>query len=107
MKKNILYLLGGLGGISLIILIHELGHFLFAHYFGVPTPLFSIGFGPALVQFPIGNTLFQVTLIPFGGYVEMDEKVLASLPYWSKMLIIFAGVLFNFIFAYIILLYYS
>ena len=102
--KNIF---GGLAGISLIILIHEMGHFLFAHLFGVPTPLFSIGFGPALYAYPIGQTVFQISLLPFGGYVNIDEKVLAILPYFAKMLIIFGGVLFNFIFAYAILLYYS
>jgi len=103
MKK----ILGGLAGISLIILIHEMGHFLCAHLFGVPTPLFSIGFGPALYAKAIGQTIFQITLLPFGGYVEIDEKALATLPYLAKMLIIFGGVLFNFIFAYAILLYYS
>jgi regulator of sigma E protease len=102
--KNIF---GGLAGISLIILIHEMGHFLFAHLFGVPTPVFSIGFGPALYAFSIGQTVFQISILPFGGYVEMNEEVLASLPYLSKMLIIFGGVLFNFIFAYAILLSYS
>jgi len=103
MKK----VLGGLLGISLIILIHEMGHFLCAHLFGVPTPLFSIGFGPALYAKAIGQTVFQISLLPFGGYVEIDEKTLAVLPYLAKMLIIFGGVLFNFIFAYAILLYYS
>src|SRR5579862_1867178 len=103
MKK----ILGGLLGISLIILIHEMGHFLCAHLFGVPTPLFSIGFGPALYVKAIGQTVFQISLLPFGGYVEIDEKMLATLPYLAKMLIIFGGVLFNFIFAYAILLYYS
>ncbi|HEX4069150.1 MAG TPA: site-2 protease family protein, partial [Candidatus Babeliales bacterium] len=102
--KNIL---GGLAGISLIILIHEMGHFLFAHLFGVPTPLFSLGFGPALSALPIGQTVFQISLLPFGGYVELNEKILATLPYLSKIFIIFAGVLFNFAFAYAILLYYS
>src|SRR5260221_1517420 len=102
--KNIF---GGLAGISLIILIYEMGHFLFAHLFGVPTPVFSIGFGPALCQFPIGQTMFQISLLPFGGYVEIDDKVLTSLSYLPKMLIIFAGGLFNFIFAYAVLLYFS
>jgi regulator of sigma E protease len=102
--KNVI---GGLAGISLIILIHEMGHFLFAHLFGVPTPVFSIGFGPAICSMPIGQTMFQISLLPFGGYVEIDEKILATLPYLHKMLIIFAGVLFNFIFAYAILLYFS
>lgn len=105
--KKLLYILGGLGGISLIILIHEMGHFLFAQFFGVPTPVFSLGFGPALYEFPLGQTIFKVALLPFGGYVEMDEQALANLSYLPKMLILFAGILFNLIFASIILLYYS
>ena len=105
--KKIVYLLAGLGGISLIILIHELGHFLVANYFGVPTPIFSIGFGPALFTFPIGQTTFQISLLPFGGYVQMNEEIFAKLAYAPKMFIIFAGVLVNLIFAYTILLYYA
>lgn len=100
-------LFGGLAGISLIILIHEMGHFLFAHLFGVPTPLFSIGFGPALYAFSVGQTTFQISILPFGGYVQINEEILTSLPYLAQMLIIFAGVLFNFIFAYAVLLYFS
>ena len=105
--KSLLYALAGLGGISLVIIIHEMGHFLFAKLFGVPTPIFSLGFGPALFSLPIGETIFQLALLPFGGYVEMDPTALAAQPYAPKMLIISAGILFNLIFAYCILLYYT
>lgn len=105
--KNLLYTLGGLAGISLIILIHETGHFLFAKFFGVPTPYFSLGFGPSLYELPIGQTIFKIALLPFGGYVEMDPETLNKLSYLPKMLIVFAGILFNLIFAYAILLYYA
>ena len=105
--KNLLYILGGLGGISLIILIHEMGHFLFAQFFGVATPIFSLGFGPALFSFPISQTVFTVALLPFGGYVEMDPTGFAELSYFPKMLILSAGILFNLIFAWIILMYYA
>jgi regulator of sigma E protease len=105
--KNILYALAGLGGISLIIIIHEIGHFLFAKLFGVPTPIFSLGFGPAIFSLPIGDTLFQIALLPFGGYVEMDPEALAAQPYLPKMLIVSAGIVFNLIFAYAILFYYA
>ncbi|MCJ7827805.1 site-2 protease family protein, partial [Patescibacteria group bacterium] len=93
--------------LSVLILIHELGHFLCAHYFGVPTPVFSLGFGPALIKIPCGNTLFQIALLPFGGYVELDEAVLAIQPYLPKLAIMLAGILFNFIFTYAILSYFS
>jgi regulator of sigma E protease len=105
--KNILYVIAGLGGISLIILIHEMGHFLFAKIFNVPTPCFSLGFGPTLYALAIEQTTFKLALLPFGGYVEMDQEILNTLPYFPKILIIFAGILFNFIFAYGILFYYN
>lgn len=106
-SNSIKNIFGGLGGISLIILIHEMGHFLFAQFLGVPTPIFSIGFGPALYALSIGQTTFQISLLPFGGYVTINEEILTNLPYFSKMLIIFGGIIFNLIFAYTILLYYS
>jgi len=105
--KNILYIIGGLAGISLIIIIHEVGHFLFAKLFNVPTPYFSLGFGPTLYALPIGQTIFTLSLLPFGGYVEMDPETLNNLSYFPKMLIIFGGILFNLIFAYAILFYYA
>ena len=105
--KNILYILAGLGGIGLIILIHEAGHFIFAKIFNVPTPVFSLGFGPTLFSLPIGETVFKIALFPFGGYVEMDPEVLAQQNYIPKMLIVFGGIIFNLIFAYCILLFYA
>lgn len=105
--KNVLYVIAGLGGINLIIFIHEMGHFLFAKMFHVPTPYFSLGFGPTLYAFPIGQTIFKLSLLPFGGYVEMDPENLNALPYLPKIIIVFAGILFNLIFAYGILFYYA
>lgn len=104
---NLLNILGGIGGINLIILIHEMGHFLFAKFFNIPTPVFSLGFGPTLFTIPIGQTNFNIALLPFGGYVEMDQIALAQLLYLPKMIIIFAGILFNIIFAYGIFMYYA
>lgn len=105
--KNIFYTLAGLGGISLIILIHEAGHFIFAKLFHVPAPVFSIGFGPTILSFPLRETMFKIGLLPLGGYVEMDPEILAQQKYIPKMLIFFGGIIFNFIFAYAILLYYT
>lgn len=106
-SKNILYFIAGLLGINLIILIHEAGHFLLAQFFNVPTPVFSLGFGPALLVFSIGKTLFKLAILPIGGYVEIDQEILAKKAYLVKILIILGGVVFNFLFAYGILLYYT
>jgi regulator of sigma E protease len=105
--QKLLYALAGIAGISLVILIHEAGHFVFAHLFNVPTPVFSIGFGPALYKTSFGETIFKITFFPIGGYVELDSELLAQSSYLAKMLIIFGGILFNIAFAYAILLYYT
>ncbi len=105
--NKIILIFTGLAGINLVILIHELGHFLAACYFGVPVSVFSLGFGPALIKIPFKETIFQIALIPFGGYVELNENVLAAQPYFSKMIIMLAGIVFNMIFAYSIISYFK
>jgi regulator of sigma E protease len=54
-----------------LIFVHELGHFLVAKYFGVKVEVFSLGFGKKLIQFKRGDTVYCISLIPFGGYVKM------------------------------------
>ena len=53
------------------ILIHELGHFLFAKRFGVRVNTFSFGFGPKIWSFLHGGTEYRISWIPLGGYVAM------------------------------------
>jgi len=115
--SSFMYLFIGLFGINLLVGFHELGHFLFAKLFRVATPSFSIGFGPALVQKKIGDTVFKLSAIPLGGYVEIagmqevgqgeqkdaqrrDSGSFAVKPFWQKLLILLGGILFNMIFAY-------
>lgn len=56
--------------IGVMILLHELGHYLVGRFFDVKIDAFSIGFGPRLFGFRRGETDFKVCLIPFGGYVK-------------------------------------
>jgi len=58
-------------GLSLLILIHELGHFLAAKWVGIQVPRFSLGFGKRLAGFQWGETEFVLAAIPLGGYVKM------------------------------------
>ncbi len=62
--------------IGILIWFHELGHFLVAKAFGVKVEVFSIGFGRAIFQKRFGDTVYQVALIPLGGYVKLygEEK---------------------------------
>lgn len=103
--KQMYYLIMGLFGLSFVIITHEFGHFLTAKLFQVATPIFSIGFGPALLATKIGQTTFQIAAIPFGGYVAMSPEDLAAQPYPNKMIIILAGIFFNVVFAYLVMVY--
>ncbi len=57
--------------ISVVVFIHELGHFMAAKAFNVKVERFSIGFGPRLFGFRRGETEYRFSLLPFGGYVKM------------------------------------
>ena len=54
-----------------LVFFHELGHFLFARFFGVRVEVFSLGFGAKLFKFKRGDTEYCFSLIPLGGYVKM------------------------------------
>lgn len=97
----------GLLGVSLVILIHEFGHFLACKFFGVGTPIFSIGFGPTLASIKLGATSFQLALLPLGGYVEISPVDLAALSYAPTVIIMLAGIVFNILFTYGVFLYLS
>ena len=108
--------------LGVLITIHEFGHFLFARMFGVKVETFSIGFGPPIFRWKGKETEYQIALIPLGGYVKMygedsmtepvqgevnkeaynDPRSFHSKPRWQKMLIAFAGPLFNIILAIVL-----
>ena len=70
-----------------IVFIHELGHFLFARLFGVKIEVFSIGFGKPLLKWRDSkDTVWQIALIPLGGYVRMyGDEGAASTPDKEKI----------------------
>jgi regulator of sigma E protease len=89
--------------LSVLIFVHELGHFLAAKALNVKVTRFSIGFGPRIFALTRGETEYQVAWIPLGGYVKMagdlgDEGApgdegrgfLAQAP-WKRILIVGAG----------------
>ena len=108
--------------LGVLITIHEFGHFLFARMFGVKVETFSIGFGPPIFRWKGKETEYQIALIPLGGYVKMygedsmtqpvqggvykdaynNPRSFHSKPRWQKMLIVFAGPLFNIILAIVL-----
>ncbi|MDE0681729.1 MAG: RIP metalloprotease RseP [Candidatus Poribacteria bacterium] len=58
--------------LGFLIFIHELGHFYAAKHCGIKVSTFSLGFGPKLVGIQRGETEYKISLLPFGGYVEME-----------------------------------
>ena len=62
---------GLIGGFSILIFVHELGHYLLAKWNGVRVQVFSLGMGPYLVSFTWGETLYVLSMVPIGGYVKM------------------------------------
>lgn len=96
-------------GISLIIIVHELGHWSFCTLFGVGTPTFSIGIGPTLFEKKVGRTLFSFSLLPLGGYTSIlgryetiplyPQASFTTKPAYQQLLIILGGVIFNMLFA--------
>lgn len=98
----------GIGGfilmLGILILIHELGHFLAAKLFGVRVETFSIGFVGSIFQFRWGETEYRLGWLPLGGYVRMlgdtDESVqdpvlqkraFSYKPLWQRAIIVLAG----------------
>lgn len=101
--------------LSILIFIHEFGHFIVSRILGVPVEEFSIGFGPKLFSFYKWNTEFKVSLIPFGGYVKIfgedkdDESSFWRRPLYIKFPILIAGIIFNLMFGVFVffLLYFA
>lgn len=102
----------GLFGLGFVIAFHEFGHFTFCKLFGVHVHSFSIGFGPQIFKRKIGSTVFKLSLIPMGGYVEAEagqtedastNSSIQNKPYWQKMGIVSGGIFYNLIFAYVVL----
>ncbi len=98
-----------------LVVVHELGHFLFAKLFNVRADAFSIGFGPVLFHRKMGETDFRISAIPLGGYVklhgedptvEMSEeekkRALHHQAPWKRFFIFFGGPLFNFLWAIVV-----
>ena len=57
-----------------MILLHELGHFITAKYFGVTVHEFAIGMGPKIFSFQKKETAYSVRLFPIGGYVKLEGE---------------------------------
>ena len=101
-------------GLALLIVLHEGGHFLVARLCGMRVERFSIGFGPPIVSFKRGETIFQIAPIPLGGFVQItglnpseefdksDPMVYPNRPRWMRLLTVIAGPAANYLTAIVI-----
>ena len=98
--------------LSILVIVHELGHFIVARKSGVKVEEFGFGIPPRLFGKKIGETIYSVNALPFGGFVrlhgENDEsgitnpkRAFLNKSKKSRSLIIVAGVIMNFILAII------
>lgn len=94
---------------SLIVFIHELGHFLLAKANKIRVDEFSIGMGPRLWSFEKGETRYSLKLLPIGGSCmmgeddadDMSEGSFNSKSVWARISVVAAGAIFNFILAFV------
>jgi regulator of sigma E protease len=95
---------------SLIIIIHELGHFLLAKKNGIGVVEFSVGMGPRLFSFLRNGTRYSLKLFPIGGSCMMlgedeendDPNAFGKKGVWARISVIAAGPIFNFILAFVL-----
>jgi regulator of sigma E protease len=89
---------------SVLVIVHESGHFFTAKLAGIKVEQFSVGFGPQLLGWQRGETLYAVRAIPLGGFVKlagMDGSMDAGSrsfnahPLWQRFIVIVAGSAFN------------
>ncbi len=97
---------------SVIISVHELGHFITAKKFGVKVNEFAIGMGPSLFKKQRGETLYSIRAIPMGGFCQMEgedggsenPRAFSSKPAYARLIILAAGATMNVILGFVICL---
>lgn len=97
---------------SILVVVHELGHFMLAKKNGIKVEEFAIGMGPILFKKQHGETLYSLRALPIGGFCRMlgedgeaeDEKSFSSKSVLARISVIVAGPMMNFIFAFVLVL---
>ncbi len=103
--------------LAVLIFVHELGHFLVAKLSGIRVDEFALGFPPTLYQKKVGETVYKLNLIPFGGYVSIfgenpteesltgsdSSRSITSKSRPIQAAVLIAGIVFNIIFAWILI----
>ncbi|HEY9813416.1 MAG TPA: RIP metalloprotease RseP [Candidatus Sericytochromatia bacterium] len=107
--------LAAIAVLAVLIVVHELGHFLAARLQGIYANRFSVGFGPVLLKYQGSETEYAIRAFPLGGFVGFpdddpdskippnDPNLLRNRPILDRAIVISAGVIANLIFAYFLL----
>lgn len=97
--------------IALLVLVHEWGHFFVARKFGIKVEEFGFGFPPRIASWAKNGVRYSLNLLPLGGFVKIfgeqgegegDPASFISRPAWQRFLVIVAGVLMNFVLAWVL-----
>jgi regulator of sigma E protease len=95
-----------IGILVALIVIHEMGHFFTAKWFGIKVLEAGLGYPPKLWSFRRGETEYSFNALPLGGFVRMlgeedpsDPQSLAAAPRWKRVIVIASGAFMNFILA--------
>jgi regulator of sigma E protease len=108
--------------LSLLVVIHELGHFIAAKLQGIKVEEFGFGIPPRIWGIRFGETLYSINLLPFGGFVKVfgeeeasfgnkklspaeKKQSFAHKKHWQKALVLVAGVFLNFVLGWVIVTY--
>lgn len=103
--------------LAALVFVHELGHFIAAKKSGIRVDEFGIGFPPKLISKKIGETVYSLNLIPFGGFVKIfgenpddesltgpdSERSFVNKPRHIQAMVLVAGIVFNFLFAWLLI----
>ena len=107
-----MYIVSAIVAFLTMILLHEFGHFITAKACGVRVEEFAVGMGPAIWKKQVGETLYALRAVPFGGYCSMagedesmdDPRAFTSQPHWKRIIILCAGAFMNFVLGFVIVL---
>lgn len=108
----LLTLLAFIAVLSILVFVHEIGHFLTAKKFGMKVEEFGFGFPPRLWGINRGGTIYSINWIPLGGFVKIkgeqgenkeDLDSFASRPIWQRFIVLSSGVGMNIALAYILI----
>lgn len=99
--------------LSVIVVIHEFGHFIVAKKGGILVEEFAVGMGPVIASKQIGETVYSLRLLPIGGFCrmmgedstgEIAERSFAEKNVWIRIAVVFAGPFMNFVLAMLLII---